>query len=96
MTLGTGRQARHSRPMKTATTARLPRFSAITIFNLFVLVMLAVLISNKVSREHESQLQSAIRSSHRLIKAAAEKRELVKDQRAPAAELSLPTLTRID
>ena len=67
--------------MKTATTTRLPRISAITIFNIVVLVVLAILISNKVSREHESQVESAIRSSHRLIKAAAGKRELVKDQR---------------
>jgi hypothetical protein len=67
--------------MKTATPQRLPRLSAITIFNLVVLVVLAILISNKVSREHEAQVQSAVRSSHRLIKAAAEKRERVKDQR---------------
>jgi hypothetical protein len=67
--------------MNTATTTRLPRISAITIFNIVVLVVLAILISNKVSREHESQVESAIRSSHRLIKAAAGKRELVKDQR---------------
>jgi hypothetical protein len=67
--------------MNRAMTARLPRISAITIFNIVVLVILAVLISNKVSREHESQVESTIRSSHRLIKAAAEKRERVKDQR---------------
>jgi hypothetical protein len=67
--------------MNKAMTARLPRISAITIFNIVVLLILAVLISNKVSREHESQVESAIRSSHRLIKAAAEKRERVKDQR---------------
>jgi hypothetical protein len=67
--------------MKTATPSRLPRISAITIFNIVVLLVLAVLISNKVSHEHTSQVESAIRSSHRLIKAAAGKRELVKDQR---------------
>ncbi|HEY2400421.1 MAG TPA: hypothetical protein VGI23_08700 [Steroidobacteraceae bacterium] len=67
--------------MKTATTSRLPRISAITIFNIVVLLVLAVLISNKVSHENTSQVESAIRSSHRLIKAAAGKRELVKDQR---------------
>jgi hypothetical protein len=76
--------------MKTATTWRLPRPSAITIFNIVVLVVLAVLISNKVSREHEAQVQSAVRSSHRLIKAAAEKRERVKDQRI------ITTLTRFE
>ena len=70
--------------MKTATTVRLPRISAITIFNIVVLLVLAVLVSNKVSHEHEAQVQSAIRSSHRLIKAAAEKRERVKDQRITA------------
>jgi hypothetical protein len=67
--------------MKTATTSRFPRISAITIFNIVVLLVLAMLISNKVSHEHASQVESAIRSSHRLIKAAAEKRERVKDQR---------------
>jgi hypothetical protein len=67
--------------MKTATTSRFPRISAITIFNIVVLVILAVLISNKVSHENASQVESAIRSSHRLIKAAAGKREIVKDQR---------------
>ena len=67
--------------MKTATTSRLPRISAIAIFNIVVLVVLAVLISNKVSHEHTSQVESAIRSSHRLIKSAAGKREMVKDQR---------------
>ena len=67
--------------MKTAPTLRLPRISAIAIFNIVVLLVLAVLISNKVSHEHEAQVQSAIRSSHRLIKAAAQKRELVKDER---------------
>jgi len=76
--------------MKTATTWRLPRPSAITIFNIVVLVVLAVLISNKVSREHEAQVQSAVRSSHRLIKAAAEKRERVRDQRI------ITTLTRFE
>jgi len=76
--------------MKTATTWRLPRPSAITIFNIVVLIVLAVLISNKVSREHEAQVQSAVRSSHRLIKAAAEKRERVRDQRI------ITTLTRFE
>jgi uncharacterized membrane protein len=76
--------------MKTATTVRLPRPSAITIFNIVVLIVLAILISNKVSREHEAQVQSAVRSSHRLIKAAAEKRERVKDQRI------ITTLTRFE
>jgi hypothetical protein len=76
--------------MKTATTVRLPRPSAITIFNIVVLIVLAILISNKVSREHEAQVQSAVRSSHRLIKAAAEKRERVKDQRITT------TLTRFE
>lgn len=71
--------------MKKAITARLPRISAITIFNIVVLVILAVLISNKVSREHEAQVQQAIRSSHRFIKEAAGKRELVKDQRVVVA-----------
>ena len=76
--------------MKTAITWRLPRPNAITIFNIVVLIVLAVLISNKVSREHEAQVQSAVRSSHRLIKAAAEKRERVKDQRI------ITTLTRFE
>ena len=76
--------------MKTAITVRLPRLSAITIFNIVVLVILAVLISNKVSREHEAQVESAVRSSHRLIKAAAEKRERVKDQRI------ITTLTKFE
>jgi len=76
--------------MKTATTVRLYRPSAITIFNIVVLIVLAVLICNKVSREHEAQVQSAVRSSHRLIKAAAEKRERVKDQRI------ITTLTRFE
>ena len=76
--------------MKTATTVRLPRPGAITIFNIVVLIVLAILISNKVSRQHEAQVQSAVRSSHRLIKAAAEKRERVKDQRITT------TLTRFE
>ena len=76
--------------MKTAITWRLPRPNAITIFNIVVLIVLAVLISNKVPREHEAQVQSAVRSSHRLIKAAAEKRERVKDQRI------ITTLTRFE
>lgn len=67
--------------MNKAITARLPRISAITIFNIVVLAVLAVLICNKVSKEHEAQVESAIRSSHRFIKAASEKRERVKDQR---------------
>ncbi|MDB2266067.1 hypothetical protein PM025_18585 [Halorubrum ezzemoulense] len=71
--------------MKKAVTARLPRISAITIFNIVVLVILAVLISNKVSKENESQVESAIRSSHRFIKAASEKRERAKDQRVVTA-----------
>jgi hypothetical protein len=71
--------------MNKAITARLPRINAITIFNIVVLVILAILISNRVSREHEAQVESAIRSSHRLIKAASEKRERVKDQRVVTA-----------
>lgn len=76
--------------MKTAILVRLPKPSAITIFNIVVLVFLAILISNKVSPEHEAQIQSAVRSSHRFIKAAAEKRERVKDQR------NTTTLTRFE
>ncbi len=71
--------------MKKAITARLPKISAITIFNIVVLVILAVLISNKVSKEHEAQVESAIRSSHRFIKAASEKRDRVRDQRLVVA-----------
>ncbi len=71
--------------MKKAITARLPRINAITIFNIVVLVILAVLISNKVSKENEAQVESAIRSSQRFIKAASEKRERVKDQRVVTA-----------
>ena len=76
--------------MKTATPVRLPRPGAITILNIVVLVLLAILISNKVSREHEAQVQSAVRSSHRSIKAATEKPERATDQRI------ITTLTRFE
>ena len=74
--------------MKTATTMRVPRISALTILNIVILVVLAVLISNKVSQDHRAQVESAMRSSHRLIKAVAARRELVKDQRISSSDLS--------
>jgi hypothetical protein len=74
--------------MKTATAMRVPRISALTILNIVILVILAVLISNKVSQDHRSQVESAVRSSHRLIKAVAAKRELVKDQRISSSDQS--------
>jgi len=74
--------------MKTATTMRFPRISALTILNIVILVVLAVLISNKVSQDHRAQVESAVRSSHRLIKAVAARRELVKDQRISSSDES--------
>ena len=74
--------------MKTATAKRAPRISALTILNLVILAVLAVLISNKVSQDHRAQVESAVRSSHRLIKAVAARRELVKDQRISSSDQS--------
>jgi len=74
--------------MKTATAMRVPRLNALTIFNLVILAILAVLISNKVSQDHRSQVESAMRSSHRLIKSVAARRELVKDQRISSSDQS--------
>ena len=74
--------------MKTATTKRAPRISALTILNLVILAVLAVLISNKISQDHRAQVESAVRSSHRLIKAVAARRELVKDQRISSSDES--------
>jgi hypothetical protein len=74
--------------MKTATAKRAPRISALTILNLVILAVLAVLISNKVSQDHRAQVESAMRSSHRLIKAVAARRELVKDQRISSSDES--------
>ena len=74
--------------MKPATTMRFPRISALTILNIVILVVLAVLISNKVSQDHRAQVESAVRSSHRLIKAVAARRELVKDQRISSSDQS--------
>ena len=74
--------------MKPATAMRVPRISALTILNIVILVVLAVLISNKVSQDHRSQVESAMRSSHRLIKAVAGKREVVKDQRISSSDES--------
>jgi len=74
--------------MKPATTMRFPRISALTILNIVILVVLAVLISNKVSQDHRAQVESAVRSSHRLIKAVAARRELVKDQRISSSDES--------
>ena len=74
--------------MKTATAKRAPRISALTILNLVILAVLAVLISNKVSQDHRAQVESAVRSSHRLIKAVAARRELVKDQRIVSSDES--------
>ena len=67
---------------------RIPRLSALTIFNIVILAVLAVLISNKVSQDHRAQVESAVRSSHRLIKAVAARRELVKDQRISSSDES--------
>jgi hypothetical protein len=74
--------------MKTATAMRIPRLSALTILNIVILAVLTVLISNKVSQDHRSQVESAMRSSHRLIKAVAARRELVKDQRISSSDQS--------
>lgn len=75
--------------MKTATALRIPKISGIAIFNIIILVVLAILVSNKVSQDHKSQVESAMRSSYRLIKAAAERREIVKDHRVTSDELSV-------
>jgi hypothetical protein len=72
--------------MKTATALRIPKIGGITILNIIVLVVLAVLVSHKVSQDHKSQVESAMR---RLIKAAAERREIVKGQRVACGELSV-------
>jgi hypothetical protein len=74
--------------MKTATAMRIPRLSALTILNIVILAVLTVLISNKVSQDHRSQVESAMRSSHRMIKAVAARRELVKDQRISTSDES--------
>jgi hypothetical protein len=74
--------------MKSATAMRLPRLSALTILNIVILAVLTVLISNKVSQDHRSQVESAMRSSHRMIKAVAARRELVKDQRISTSDES--------
>ena len=48
---------------------------------LTILIVLALLASNKFSHDQKSQMDSAIRASHRLVKAVASRRELVKDER---------------
>jgi hypothetical protein len=75
--------------MKTATALRIPKIGGITLLNIIVLVVLAVLVRNKASQDHKSQVESAMRSSYRLIEAAAERREIVKDQRVTSDELSV-------
>ena len=67
--------------VKNATTMRAPGINGITILNIVILVVLALLVSNKVSQDHKSQMDSAVRASNRLVRAVAAKRDMVKDQR---------------
>jgi hypothetical protein len=66
--------------MKFATALRIPKPSWIMLFNLTILAVLVVVVSNKVSRDHQSQIDSTVRASHRLVRAVVANRDLSKDK----------------
>jgi hypothetical protein len=66
--------------LKTA-KLRIPRPSGIVILNVTILVVLALLVSHKVSQDHKSEMDSARRASHRWVQAVAAQRDGLQDQR---------------
>jgi hypothetical protein len=66
--------------MKFATALRIPKPSWIMLFNLAILAVLVMVVSNKVSHDHQSQIDSAVRASHRLVRAVISNRDLSKNE----------------
>ena len=57
----------------------MPKPSWITLFNLAILAVLVMVVSNKVSQDHQSQIDSTVRASHRLVRAVVANRDLSRD-----------------
>jgi Flp pilus assembly protein CpaB len=62
--------------MKIATTTKLPKPSGIMLLNLAVLGVLALVLSNKISHEHQAEIESAVRASHKMVRAVVANRDL--------------------
>jgi hypothetical protein len=62
--------------MKLATGRKLPKNSCITLLNCAVLAVLVLVVSNKISHEHQAEIESAVRASHKLVKAVVDNRDL--------------------
>jgi hypothetical protein len=76
--------------MKTAPTLKTLKPSGIAILNAAILVVLTFVVSNKVSQDHKSEIDSAMRASNRLVRSVVTKRDLVKDQRLASNSSPLP------
>jgi hypothetical protein len=62
--------------MKLATHTKLPKPSGIMLLNLAVLGVLALVLSNKISHEHRAEIESAVRASHKMVRAVVANRDL--------------------
>jgi hypothetical protein len=65
--------------MKPPTDSEVPKRSCIMLLNLTVLGVLALVLSNKISHEHQAAIESAVRASHKLVKAAVDTRDLARN-----------------
>jgi hypothetical protein len=67
--------------MKLATGSKIHKRCGIMLLNLAVLAMLALVLSNKISHEHQAAIESAVRASHKLVKAVVDTRDMALNDR---------------
>jgi hypothetical protein len=65
--------------MNPATGSKVPKGSCIMLLNLAVLGVLALVLSNKMSHEHQAEIESAVRASHKWVKAVVDTRDLARN-----------------
>jgi hypothetical protein len=67
--------------MKTLTVLRIPRPSGILLLNVAILAVLALVLNNRISHQHQAEIESAVRASHKLVKAVVDTRDLARSER---------------
>jgi hypothetical protein len=64
---------------KISTRIRIPRPSCIVLLNVAALGVIAIVLSTRVSHDHQSEIASMLRASHRLVKTIVVNCDLAKD-----------------
>ena len=73
--------------MKIGTAAKLPKFSWIMALNAVALGVLIIALGSRVSFDHRSEIDSAVRASRRLVKSVVSNRDLARNERAAPCHL---------